>query len=421
MASRKRLTGALRHVDAEPDAFDDAPAATLTAPTSREPRALSVRCGRRRRLRVGIVVPYSWSYFGGVVEHSEGQAESLRALGLEIIRFMGSDSGNRLSAVLHREDKREGTPPPDVRAVGGSVIVPANASQPNIVLSPLAVRRMKHALEQANVDVLHLHEPLTPIICTAALAWGEAPLVATFHASGMLRWLRPAKWEWGYLTDRIEHRFAVSDTARKSADYWFPGDYEILPNGTVLPPDPCASGRSRCFIFVGRNEQRKGLRVLLSAWQEVHVATGHELHIVSKDVVSIRALVRKSRVDAGSVRVLGSLSQTQLTRAISNSKALIAPSLGGESFGMNLTRAFGCATPVIASDIAGYRDVMTPDVGLLVEKDDPSALAGAMIALVSDESRRQERGRAARLLAEQNYSWSRIANRMLEVYEAIAR
>ena len=65
----------------------------------------------------------------------------------------------------------------------------------------------------------------------------------------------------------------------------------------------------------------------------------------------------------------------------------MAPSLGGESFGMVLTRAFACATPVVASDISGYRDVMTDETGVLVPPDDPDALAEALS--------RAARGRAA--------------------------
>ena len=72
-----------------------------------------------------------------------------------------------------------------------------------------------------------------------------------------------------------------------------------------------------------------------------------------------------------------------------------------------LTRAFACATPVVASDIAGYRGVMEPEAGLLVPPGDPAALAEAVVALLEDERRRMELGRAARALAQERYSWDR--------------
>jgi phosphatidyl-myo-inositol alpha-mannosyltransferase len=103
-----------------------------------------------------------------------------------------------------------------------------------------------------------------------------------------------------------------------------------------------------------------------------------------------------------------------------SAKALAAPSLGGESFGMVLTRAFACATPVVASDIEGYRDVMTPQVGLGIPPGDPARLAEALIELLADEDRRCRLGQAARRLAVDRYSWDGIARRLVDVYERVA-
>jgi phosphatidylinositol alpha-mannosyltransferase len=101
-------------------------------------------------------------------------------------------------------------------------------------------------------------------------------------------------------------------------------------------------------------------------------------------------------------------------------KALVAPSLGGESFGMVLTRAFACATPVVASDIPGYRAVMADDTGLLVPPGDPAALTEAIPALLADEDRRRRFGAAARELAQREYSWDDVARRLLAIYERVA-
>jgi len=125
------------------------------------------------------------------------------------------------------------------------------------------------------------------------------------------------------------------------------------------------------------------------------------------------------RVSDEGVDVLGFLSQDELTAELLRAKALVAPSLGGESFGMVLTRAFACATPVVASDISGYRGVMEPEAGRLVRPDDPTALAEAVVTLLEDEPARQELGRAARVLAQERYSWEGIAQRLSEIYEGL--
>jgi glycosyltransferase involved in cell wall biosynthesis len=87
---------------------------------------------------------------------------------------------------------------------------------------------------------------------------------------------------------------------------------------------------------------------------------------------------------------------------------------------MVLTRAFGCATPVVASDIAGYRDVMTDETGVLVPPGDPQALADGVVGLLEDEPRRERLGAAARRLAEERYSWAPIARRLAEIYGELA-
>jgi phosphatidyl-myo-inositol alpha-mannosyltransferase len=117
------------------------------------------------------------------------------------------------------------------------------------------------------------------------------------------------------------------------------------------------------------------------------------------------------------IDVLGFLSQDDLTAELLSAKLLAAPSLGGESFGMVLTRAFACATPVVASDIVGYRDVMTPETGLTVAPGEPQALANALVTLLEDEPSRQELGQAARRLAQERYSWDEIGRSLIRIYE----
>jgi phosphatidylinositol alpha-mannosyltransferase len=371
-------------------------------------------------MKVGIVVPYSWSFWGAVVEHSELQAAALQRLGVETRTIMGNDPPGSFTRALHPRLGRHGEPPPDVIPVGRSVIVPANASLPNIVLSPSAVFRIRRVLEEEQFDVLHIHEPMTPVINVAVLALARTPVVATWHASGDLGWMRPGMPLWGFLLDRIDHRIAVSEAARATAQPWVPGDFEVIPNGVLIPPEAEPGGREERLVFVGRHEARKGLHVLLRAWPEIRRRTGLRLRLIGADPLAVGLLLSRLRVPDEGIDVLGFLSQDDLTAELLRAKALVAPSLGGESFGMVLTRAFACATPVIASDIAGYRDVTTPETAVAVPPGDPDALADAVALLVGDEERRRLLGAAARQLAQERYSWDRIAVRLVEVYELVS-
>ena len=370
-------------------------------------------------VKVGIVVPYSWSFWGAVIEHAELQAQALRKLGIETRTIMGNDPPGSFTRALHPRLGRHGEPPPDVIPVGRSVIVPANDSLPNIVLSPTAVPRIRRVLERERFDVLHLHEPMTPAICVAALAFARVPVVATWHASGPLRWMKIGLPLWGFLMDRIDYRIAVSEPARATIAAWIPGEWEIVPNGTLIPEGAEPAHREHRVLFVGRHESRKGLHVLLRAWPDIHARTAAVLRIIGADPLAVRLLLSRVGIDGAGIEVAGFLSQDELTRELMSAKAMVAPSLGGESFGMVLIRAFACATPVVASDIGGYREVIEPGTAVLVPPRDPAALADAVVSLLGDENGRRDIGAAARKLAVERYSWDRIAGRLAEIYEQV--
>jgi phosphatidylinositol alpha-mannosyltransferase len=368
-------------------------------------------------VKIGIVVPFSWSFWGAVVEHAELQAEALEARGHEVRLVMGNDPPGQFTRALHPRVGRHGDPPENVIPIGRSVIVPANGSLPNVILSPRAIVRIKRVLEREEFDVLHLHEPMTPVTCISVLAMATCPIVATHHASGDLGWMKLGMPAWGILMRRIDQRIAVSERARDSAAHWLPGDYEIVPNGVLIPQGVDPAGREHTITFAGRQETRKGLQVLLRAWPEIQRRTGARLQICGSDPLAVRLLLSRLRISDEGIDILGFLPQDELTALLSRTKALVAPSLGGESFGMVLTRAFACALPVVASDIPGYREVTTPETSVTVPPDDTAALADAVAGLLADEPRRVEMGRAAREVAISQYAWSDIARRLEGIYE----
>jgi phosphatidyl-myo-inositol alpha-mannosyltransferase len=333
---------------------------------------------------------------------------------------MGHDPPGRLTKVLHPRAGRHERPPEYVIPVGRSVIVPANGTLPNIVLSPAAIPRMRKVFDQERFDVLHVHEPYTPILSLYALVAAPAPVVVTAHASGdRLWWYEGTRYTWGPVHRRIDYRIAVSERARASAEPHLGGPFEVIPNGVLVPPDAEAHGRQDHVVFVGRHEPRKGLVVLLRAWPEIHRKTGARLRVIGADPLSVRWLLRRERLESEGVDLLGSVSEEALTEELLSAKALCAPSLGRESFGMVLTRAFACATPVVASDIEGYSSVVTPETGLLVPPGDGDALAAALIGLLGDEDRRRRLGHEARIVAERDYAWEGIGRRLVEIYEGL--
>jgi phosphatidyl-myo-inositol alpha-mannosyltransferase len=369
-------------------------------------------------VKVGIVVPYSWSFGGGVVDHAEAQARALEAIGIETRLLIGNDPPGSFSRILHPRQGRPGPPPPGVIPLGRSVIVPGNGALSNLVLSPHAVPQMRRALAGEGFDLIHVHEPLAPMLSPAALALWDGPSVATFHAAGNSSWRLFAEPLWGFLLSRIDLRIAVSEQARLAAAPYAPGHYEVIPNGVEIPPGVEAGGRPDRIVFAGRHDPRKGLPVLLRAWPRLR-GSGVRLRVLGADPLAVRLLLTRLRLSEEGIDVLGYVDDDTLTEELAAAKLLVAPSLGNESFGMTITRAFACAAPVVASDIPGYREVVTEETGSLVPPDDPEALADAIRALLDDEPLRVERGRAARERAMSEYAWPLLAGRLADCYERV--
>jgi len=367
-------------------------------------------------VKIGIIVPFSWSYPGGVVEHAEHQAGALRRRGHEVRLVMGNDPPGKFTRFLHPRSGRHGTLPDGIIPVGRSVVVPANGSLPNIILSPRTVGRMRAVLADEEFDVVHLHEPMTPAICVATLALAQCPIVATHHAHGDLGWMRYGLHFWGFLMNRIDARIAVSPMAAESAGRWIKDDYRVIPNGVLIPEEANPADRDPAVVFIGRHDPRKGLPTLLRAWPSIHAATGARLRLIGTDPLQYRLLHARLRFDESGIDVLGIVTNEVRTHELLRAKVSVTPALGGESFGLVLAEAFACATPAVASDIPGYAAVATPEAASLVAPSDPDALASAVVDLLSDEDRRVQMGRAARAHALANFAWGDIARRLEEVY-----
>ena len=368
-------------------------------------------------MKIGIVVPFSWSFWGAVVEHGELQAQALEARGHEVRLVMGNDPPGQFTRALHPRVGRHGDPPANVIPIGRSVIVPANGSLPNIVLSPRAILRIKRVLERERFDVLHLHEPMTPVTCISALAMATSPIVVTHHASGDLGYMKGAMPVFGFLASRIDKRLAVSERARDSAARWLPGDYEIVPNGVLIPDVADPSGREHTITFAGRQETRKGLQVLLRAWPEIHRRTGARLQVCGSDPLAVRLLLTRLRVPDDGIDILGFLPQEELTSLLDAHEGAHRPVARGREF------RHGADSRVRL--LTARRRVGHPRLprsahsrgGRPGDTRRPRCSHGAVVALLADEPHRVAMGAAARLVALHRYAWSDIAARLEGIYE----
>ena len=386
-----------------------------------DPTAIRGHRSYHRRMRVAIVTPYSWTYPGGVNGHVDALARELIASGHELRVLAPVDPPGRLTQALHRAEPEPAELPAFVTGVARTKAFGANGSVSNIGVFPDGVTGMRRALREFGPDVVHVHEPPAGPLSWDACSYPGAPVVATFHAYSTkpllnhVASLAGARRKFNQLAGRI----AVSQAAAWTGRRWFGGAYTVIPNGVHVdapssaPKPPADELR---LIFVGRPDERKGLPVLLTAFEALIELEDARLTVIGPDPADVARYVSdpasQSRIDA-----LGRVPEAELWRRLHGADLLCAPSLTGESFGMVLTEAFAAGTPVLASNIAGYADVVTDGKdGILVPPADPQRLAEELQALSRAPERLARMGEAARRSARR-YAWPAVASEVEGVYE----
>src|SRR3954447_11955920 len=378
------------------------------------------RLARMRRVRIALVSPYSWTYPGGVTRHIEALAEQFVGGGHDVRVLAPYDPDDRLSARLHRGARPQERPAPaHLVGLGRTIGIPANGAVSNVALTPHAVTVMRSELRDFSPDVIHLHEPIAPVVCWDALGAVPAPLVGTFHTystNALTNGLGNVAGARRRM-NRLRARIAVSEAAAWTGRRFFGGDYRVIPNGVDLdplaPPRAAADDGPLRLVFVGQAVERKGLPMLLRAFEALRDHVACELTVVGASAEEIAPLL----LDPRGVVALGKVGQVRKRAALRDAGVLCAPALGGESFGMVLTEAFAAATPVVCSDLPGYADVVRDGVdGVLVPRGDATALAEVLRDLALDPARRARMSATALERAER-YAWPHVAGEVLEVYE----
>ncbi len=374
-------------------------------------------------MRIALVSPYSWTYPGGVTRHIEALAEQYLAAGHEVRVLSPVDPDDRLALRLHHGARPSQRPLPDYLVpLGRTVGFPSNGAVSNVTYGVSTLVALRRELERG-YDVVHLHEPIAPIPGWDSLMAVDAPLVATFHCYSENVFSNNLANFFGARRrlNRLHVRIAVSQAAAWTGRRFFGGTYRIIPNGVDVPaqaptpraPEAVGDERPLQIAFIGQAVERKGLPVLLRAFEALREHVPAWLHVVGVGAAELAPLM----LDTRGVVAHGKCSDEEKTAVLAAADVLCAPSLGGESFGMVLTEAFAAATPVVASDIAGYRDVVDDGVnGVLVPRGDPTALAEALRDLALDPERRAALSAAAARSAPR-YAWPTVAGEILSAYE----
>jgi phosphatidylinositol alpha-mannosyltransferase len=357
-----------------------------------------------------------------VTRHIDALAEELIGGGHDVSVLAPFDPPDVASTVLHRGARPQPLEPPEYLVpLGRTVGIKANGAVSNLSVTAYGLSSMHQALRRGRFDVAHIHEPIAPVLSWIATDQTRLPLVGTFHSYSTNRLLNGAANVLGArrMLNRLHVRIAVSEAAAWTNRRFFGGHYRLIPNGVHVDTEAALAAAARPLgetlkiVFVGQAVERKGLPVLLRAFEALRDHIPCELTLIGPMQAELEPLL----LDGRGVRALGKVGDAEKQAELERADVLCAPSLGGESFGMVLTEAFAAGTPVVASDIAGYRDVVRAEVdGLLVPRGDAQSLAEALRDLWHEPSRLRAMALAGAEGAER-FAWPRVTEQVVEAYE----
>ena len=369
-------------------------------------------------MKIAMVSPYDFTWPGGVTTHVAQLARELGRLGHEV-QVLAPHSPSRTSAEAEQ-----------FIPLGRSVPLPSGGSTARVSLSWWLYPKIRAVLRREQFDIVHLHEPLAPILPLCVLEFSHAVNVGTFHASYSHQRLytltHPIIKRW---QRRLHGAIAVSPAARRYVHEAFPGDYTIIPNGIDVDhfgnnggPWPEYQDEKTNILFVGRLEKRKGLRYLLEAYSKLKWDyPDTRLLVVGPglpDEGSFEVIGARSLQD---VELIGGVSYEELPRYYASADIFCSPATGAESFGIVLLEAMAAGKPVVASDIEGYRGIVEHgEQGLLVPRKDGDELAKALVRLIEDRDLARRMGGRGREMVEQ-YRWEAVASQVEAYYEVCLR
>jgi phosphatidylinositol alpha-mannosyltransferase len=365
-------------------------------------------------VRIVLACPYAWDAPGGVQVHVAQLANGLRERGHEVLVLAPATP-----AALPPESTR---PETQVRFVGRAVRVPYQGTVAPICFSAHSARLIGSALRSFGPDLVHAHEPFAPSTAMLATLRSRSPVVATFHAftersalySAAAPFLRPV---WA----RLRVRIAVSQAAAEFVGSRFRDGLRVIPNGCDVdlfgkasPLDGLPSGRR--MLWVGRLDEQKGFPVAVRAFDRLAAEFPDLTFLVvgeGRDRAAVSTLPTGPR---SRVLMAGAVPHDELPAYMAGADVFLAPALGQESFGIVLVEAMAAGIPVVASDIAGYREVVRRDVdGILVPPGDHAALAEGVRRVLSDPALAARLREAGRSRAER-FRWSAVTDEIEAAY-----
>jgi phosphatidyl-myo-inositol alpha-mannosyltransferase len=366
-----------------------------------------------RSLRIALVTEYCYPHLGGVCEHVHFFAREARRRGHHVDVITSHIPG--------AEEQ------PHVIRIGRSQPVYCNGSQARVTIGWNVRKEMRRVLREGRYDVVHVHSPLTPVLPILAIEEADCPVVGTFHTyfDRSIGYALGNRFFQRRL-DMLSAAIAVSNSTTVALNRYFDAKWQIIPNGIdtdvfnpSAPPPPGLSKDVPTILFLGRFDPRNGLTTLIDSFRRVKGRgnRGRQARLVVVGDGPLREHYYKQANGDTDIVFVGSVLEGRPSY-YAHSSVYACPTTKA-SFGITLLEAMACETPVVCSDILGFRDVVVDGrEALMVPCGDRDALADQLVRVLDDEGLAIQLGTTGRQNSL-DYSWARVTSRVLDVYQTV--
>jgi phosphatidylinositol alpha-mannosyltransferase len=383
---------------ARPLQLDPAPPLTGVAPAFSRP------------LRIALVTEYYYPHLGGICEHVHFFAREARRLGHHVDIITSNIKG--------------GANDPHIIRIGRSQPVFMHGSHARFTVGINLKKQLKEVFRRGQYDIVHVHSPLVPSLPILAIDAADCPVVGTFHTyfdrSYAYQFARPWLQE---KVNRMAAVVAVSHSTTIALNRYFEANWTIIPNGIDLdlfnphvPPPPGIRKDVPAILFLGRFDPRNGLTTLFDAYRKIK-GKNRETQIVVVGDGPLRSHYHRAAAGDPGITFVGAVLGARPSYYAHS--AMYACPTTKASFGITLLESMACETPIVCSDILGFRDVVKHErEALMFPCGDVDALADDLVRLIDDETLRARLGKTGRQNAEA-YGWPSVTNAVLDVYTAV--
>ncbi|HAF07677.1 MAG: glycosyltransferase family 4 protein [bacterium] len=368
-----------------------------------------------RPLKILIVSDPYYPYPSGISEYTFYLANYLKKHNNDV----------RILTTHYKNEEEE----KDVLRFGKVLLIPMNKSYATMASGFEIPSKVKNLLYNNHFDIVHLNGPFFPSLSFFALHYSKTTNIAAFLNAGFKFYdfgSKVFRKVYKKYLDKISGYFAISETAKLAMQSYFPGDYEIIPAGVDVEFFKKDGDRFDIdgypkILFLGRLDERKGVLKIINVFSKfLKVKKDAKLIVAGKgplDVVA-RRLVKDLDIE-DRVLFTGYVKKEDIPKYYRTADIYCSPALGGESFGIVLLEAMACNTPVIASSIHGYSQVIENfKNGLLFDPLSDDDLISKLI-LLSDDERLRENLKLNGEKRALEYSWENVSFKIEKFYRKV--